>query len=110
MARTVTARAALGGLALGFTPGFNVANVGAGADRTAHAYGIGLGVVGLFTTALFVTHAAFQVPMGRMCDRFGARLVGGLGLLVVAGAAAAALLWQVAAVASGRRLVAGVGA
>jgi MFS family permease len=109
MARTVNARAALGGLALGFTPGFNVANVGAVADRTAHAYGIGLGVVGLFTTALFVTHAAFQVPMGRMCDRFGARLVGGLGLLVVAGASAAALLWQVAAFAIGMRLVAGIG-
>jgi MFS family permease len=109
MARTVTARAALGGLALAFTPGFNVANVGAVADRTSHAYGIGLGVVGLFTTALFVTHAAFQVPMGRLCDRYGARLVGGLGLLVVAGASAAALLWQVAAFAIGMRLVAGVG-
>ena len=109
MARTVTARAALGGLALAFTPGFNVANVGAVADRTAHAYGIGLGVVGLFTTALFVTHAAFQVPMGRLCDRFGARLVGGLGLLVVAAASAAALFWQVAAFAIGMRLVAGIG-
>jgi MFS family permease len=109
MARSVTARAALGGLALAFTPGFNVANVGAVADRTAHAYGIGLGVVGLFTTALFVTHAAFQVPMGRLCDRFGARLVGGLGLLVVAGASAAALLWQVAAFAIGMRFVAGIG-
>ena len=33
---------ALGGLALAFTPGFNVANIGAVADRTAHAYGVGL--------------------------------------------------------------------
>lgn len=69
-------RAALGGFALAFTPGFNVANVGAVADQVAHAYGIGLAVVGLFTTGLFVTHAALQVPMGRLCDRFGPRVVG----------------------------------
>jgi len=109
MARSVNARAALGGLALAFTPGFNVANVGAVADRTAHAYGVGLGVVGLFTTALFITHAAFQVPMGKLCDRFGPRLVGGSGLLVVAGASAAALLWKEAAFAIGMRFVAGIG-
>ena len=72
-------RAVLGGFALAFTPGFNVANVGAVADQVAHAYGIGLAVVGLFTTGLFVTHAALQVPMGRLCDRFGARVVGGTG-------------------------------
>jgi MFS family permease len=109
MARSVNARAALGGLALAFTPGFNVANVGAVADRTAHAYGVGLGVVGLFTTALFITHAAFQVPMGKLCDRLGPRLVGGSGLLVVAGASAAALLWKEAAFAIGMRFVAGIG-
>ena len=109
MARSVDARAALGGLALAFTPGFNVANVGAVADRTAHAYGVGLGVVGLFTTALFVTHAACQVPMGKLCDRLGPRLVGGCGLLVVAGSSAAALLWKEAAFAIGMRFVAGVG-
>ena len=53
---------------------------------TAHAYGVGLAVVGLFTTSLFVTHALLQVPAGRLCDRFGARLVGGTGLLIVAAA------------------------
>ena len=102
-------RAALGGLALAFTPGFNVANIGAVADRTAHAYGVGLAVVGLFTTALFVTHAAFQIPAGRLCDRFGARIVGGTGLAVVAVASASALLWREAAFAIAMRLVAGVG-
>jgi MFS family permease len=102
-------RAALGGFALAFTPGFNVANVGAVADRTAHAYGIGLAAVGLFTTALFVTHAAFQVPAGRLCDRFGPRIVGGAGLAIVALASASALLWREAAFAIGMRLVAGIG-
>jgi MFS family permease len=103
------ARAALGGLALAFTPGFNLANVGAVADRTAHAYDVGLAVVGLFTTALFLTHAAFQIPAGRLCDRYGARIVGGTGLAVVALASASALLWREAAFAIGMRLVAGVG-
>src|SRR5665213_3465645 len=102
-------RAVLGGLAPAFTPGFNVANVGAVADQVAHAYGIGLAVVGLFTTGLFVTHAALQVPMGRLCDRFGARVVGGTGLVIVACASAAALGWKEAWFAIGMRLVAGVG-
>lgn len=104
------ARAAAGGIALAVTPGFNVANIGAVADRIAHTYGIGLGVVGLFTTGLFVTHAAMQVPVGRLCDRFGARNVGGIGLLVVGGASAAAAFGpRDAAFAIGMRAVAGFG-
>jgi MFS family permease len=102
-------RAVLGGFALAFTPGFNVANVGAVADQVSHAYGVGLAVVGLFTTGLFVTHAALQVPMGRLCDRFGARVVGGTGLVIVASASAVALGWKEAWFAIGMRLVAGVG-
>ena len=104
------ARAAAGGFALAFTPGFNVANVGAVAERISSAYGVGLGVVGLFTTGLFVTHAGMQVPAGRLCDRFGARVVGGAGLLVVAGASAAAALGPRAAwFAIAMRVVAGLG-
>jgi MFS family permease len=102
-------RALVGGFALAFTPGFNVANVGAVADTASRQYGVGLGVIGLFTTALFVSHAAMQVPMGRLCDRAGARLVGIAGLLVVAVASAAALSWREAWFAIGMRLVAGFG-
>ena len=69
---------------MALTPGWNVANTGAVADELAHAYGVSLAVVGLLTTGLFVTHAAFQIPAGRLCDRFGARRVGALGLIVVA--------------------------
>jgi len=105
----VRLRSGLGGSALAFTAGFNVANVGAVADRVATAYGIGLGVVGLFTTGLFVTHAALQVPMGRLSDRFGARLVGAVGLAIVAAASAGALGWKEAWFAIGMRVVAGVG-
>jgi MFS family permease len=99
----------MGGFALAFTPGFNVANVGAVADEVSHAYGVGLGVVGLFTTGLFLTHAALQVPMGRLCDRLGSRLVGGSGLGIVALASLAALGWKEAWFAIGMRFVAGIG-
>src|SRR5437764_6158030 len=99
----------MGGFALAFTPGFNVANVGAVADQVAHAYGVGLAVVGLFTTGLFLTHAALQVPMGRLCDRIGPRAVGGAGLVVVALASAAALGWKEAWFAIAMRTLAGVG-
>lgn len=102
-------RSALGGGALAFTAGFNVSNVGAVADRVAASYGISLVVVGLFTTGLFVTHAALQVPMGRLSDRLGARVVGAAGLAIVAGASAAALGWKEAWFAIGMRFVAGVG-
>jgi MFS family permease len=105
----VRLRSALGGGALAFTAGFNVSNVGAVADRVAASYGIGLVVVGLFTTSLFVTHAALQVPMGRLSDRLGARLVGAVGLATVAAASAAALGWKEAWFAIGMRFVAGVG-
>jgi MFS family permease len=96
-------------MALAFTPGFNIANIGAVADRVSAAYGIGLGVVGLFTTGLFLTHAVMQVPAGRLCDRFGPRLIGACGLLVVVGASTAALGWREAWFAIGMRTVAGVG-
>ena len=96
-------------MALAFTAGFNLANMGAVASRIGDAYGIGLGVVGLFTTALFVTHASLQVPMGRLCDRLGPRIVGAAGLLVVAAASTAALGWRETWFAIGMRMLAGVG-
>ena len=102
-------RATLGGIALAFTPGFNVSNVGAVASHAARAYDVRLWIIGLFTTALFVTHAAMQVPAGRLSDRYGPRLVGGLGLVLVAAASALALSWRVAWFAILLRLIAGVG-
>src|SRR4051794_30328146 len=102
-------RAALGGFALALTPGWNVSNVGAVASHISAAYGVGLGVVGLFTTGLFVTHAALQVPAGRLCDRIGPRLVGGCGLGIVALSSATALTWREAWFAIALRLLAGFG-
>jgi MFS family permease len=102
-------RALIAGLAMAFTAGFNLSNVGAVADTASHAYGVGLGVIGLFTTALFVSHTAMQIPMGQLCDRFGARVVGACGLGVVAAASAAALGWREAWFAIAMRFLAGFG-
>jgi MFS family permease len=105
----VRARAVAAGIALALTPGWNVSNVGAVAQHVARSYGVGLAVVGLFTTALFVSHAALQVPAGRLSDRVGPRLVGGTGLAIVAVSSGCALAWRQAWFAIALRLVAGVG-
>ncbi len=102
-------RAAIGGFALAASAGWSLANVGAVADRTAAAYGVGLAVVGLFTTALVLTHAAMQIPAGRLCDRFGARVVGASGLVVILLASLAGLTVRQAWFALLARLVTGVG-
>jgi MFS family permease len=59
------------GLVVGCFLTWNVSNVGAAADPLAEAYGVSLAVVGLLTTALFVTHLASQLPAGLWSDRFG---------------------------------------
>lgn len=102
-------RAAAGGLALALTAGWNIANIGAVADRLSDAYGVSLAVVGLLTTALFVTHAAIQIPAGRLCDRYGARVVGLAGLAVAGAASALVLTWREIGFAIAMRTVAGIG-
>ncbi len=109
MSGTARLRAALGGFALAASSGWNLANVGAVADRTAAAYGIGLAVVGLFTTALVASHAAMQIPVGRLCDRLGARVVGAAGLAVIVLASLAGLGLREAWFAILMRLLAGFG-
>ena len=59
------------GLVVGCFLTWNVSNVGAAADPLAEAYGVSLAVVGLLTTALFVTHLASQLPAGIWSDRLG---------------------------------------
>lgn len=70
-------------LALGAGVTWNISNVGAVADPLADAYGVPLATVGVFTTALFVTHLLAQLPAGRAADRIGARRVGFLALVAV---------------------------
>lgn len=89
----------VGALALGIAVPWNIANVGAVAQLLADEYGVGLAVVGLFTTALFLTHFSSQVPAGRLIDRYGARRIGlaAIGIVAVANALAlvAPELWIV---------------
>src|SRR5919201_2540245 len=85
-------RATVGGVGVGFAVGWNIAALGAIATRLAHAYGVGLATIGLFTTAQFVVHLCMQVPAGRLADRFGARRVGLGATATLAGANALALI------------------
>jgi MFS family permease len=55
---------------------WNISNVNPVADALAPIYGVSLATIGLFTTALFVTHLAAQLPGGTASDRFGARRIG----------------------------------
>lgn len=105
----MTHRATAGGCALGFAVGWNVSNVGAIADTMADDYGVGLATVGLFTTALFVVHAALQIPAGRAVDRFGARRIGFASLTVISLANLLALVAPDPALAIGTRAIAGLG-
>ncbi len=76
--------AILAGLVVGCFLTWNVSNVGAAADPLADAYGVSLAVIGLLTTALFVTHLLSQLPAGIWSDRIGPHRVA----LVACGAAA----------------------
>ncbi|MGH3091939.1 MAG: MFS transporter [Gaiellaceae bacterium] len=69
---------------MGLAVGWNITNVGAVAEPLANAYGIGLGVIGLFTTSLFLVHALVQIPGGRLADRHGAFPVAVVALVVMA--------------------------
>jgi nitrate/nitrite transporter NarK len=79
----MSARALAGGSAVGFAAGWNIADVGAVADELSVAYGVGLAVIGLFTTVLFLTHMLMQLPSGRLSDRLGAARVCAAGLVVL---------------------------
>jgi MFS family permease len=102
-------RAAAGGVGLGLSAGWNLENVGAIADDTGHAYGVSLTMVGVFTTALFVMHAAMQLPAGRLTDRHGARRVGLAGAALVAACNAVALADASVPLTIAARTVMGIG-
>ena len=103
------ARAIAGGLVTGFAVGANVANIGAVATDMGVAYGVSLTVVGLFTTALFVTHTAVMIPGGQAIDRFGARPLAILALLVILTGNALAMLASEPALVIAMRALIGIG-
>jgi nitrate/nitrite transporter NarK len=105
----VSRRAVVAGSAVGFSAGWNIADVGAVADELADAYGVGLAVIGLLTTVLFLAHMLMQLPSGRLSDRFGAARVCAAGLAVLALCNAVAAIEAVPALALGARMAMGVG-
>jgi fucose permease len=101
--------ATAGGLALGLSVGWNIANTGALARSLAHVYGVPLAAVGLLTTALFATHFGTQVPGGRLVDRSGSRRTGLIALVLLVAGNALALPVASFALAFVARLVVGAG-
>jgi len=105
----MTRRAVIGGCALGFATGWNIANTGAIASRLADTYGVRLAVIGLFTTMLFVTHLAMQIPAGRASDRFGPRRVGVVAITLLLAFNLLALIAPDPTLALVARLLIGIG-
>jgi MFS family permease len=97
------------GSAVGFSAGWNIADVGSVANELADAYGVGLAVMGLFTTVLFLTHMVMQLPAGRLSDRFGATSVCAAGLVVLVLCNSMAAIAAVPALGLTARLAMGVG-
>jgi MFS family permease len=102
-------RALVGGCALGLATGWNISNTGAIAVQLSHAYGVGLATVGVFTTALFTTHLAVQIPGGRASDTYGGRRAGLAALVVIAAFASVSMIAPVAWLAIVTRALTGIG-
>ena len=89
--------------------GYNIANVGPAAQVVSDSYGVRLGLVGLLTTALFVTHLVMQIPGGTLVDRRGARTWAGVALAIIAVGNVVALIAASFALGIVARLISGVG-
>jgi MFS family permease len=106
---TTARRGAVAAGVLSVATGWNLTNVGAIASTMADAYETSLVMVGLFTTAVFVTHAATQVPAGRASDRFGAVRMSALAVAVICAGGLIALIAPHPALAISGRTVTGIG-
>jgi MFS transporter, NNP family, nitrate/nitrite transporter len=70
---------------------------------------VSLTVVGLFTTSLFVTHTAVQVPGGQAIDRFGARRLAFISLLTIIVGSGVAMIASDSALVVVARAITGAG-
>ena len=97
------------GLTIGLAVGYYIANVGPAAQVVSDSYGVRLGLVGLLTSALFVTHLVMQIPGGTLVDRRGARTWAGVALAIIAAGNVVGLIAPSLALGIVARLIAGVG-
>jgi len=99
-------RALIAGCAVGLGVSWNIANTGAVAETLSRHYAVGLGVIGLLTSIVFLAEIAIMIPGGRAIDRWGARGAGLLALAAcVAGNVLAATLSGVAAALMARFVI-----
>jgi MFS family permease len=105
----VSRRAIAGACIASAAIGWSFANVGAVAGPIGDAYGVGFGIVGLMTTALVLVHSVFNIPAGRVSDRFGARRAVLVGLLVVGATNALALITPSIGLVMTARALMGIG-
>lgn len=107
----------VGGSTAGFALSWNLTNTGAIAPVLARHYHVGLVTVGLLTSLAFLAEFAIMIPGGRAIDRWGARrvaivalmlcLVGNALLLVLPGIYAALFLRWLLGFGVGAGFVAG---
>jgi predicted MFS family arabinose efflux permease len=97
------------GCLVGGAAGWSLTAAGAGATGLEDAYGVGLVVVGLFTTAMAIPYALLQLPAGALVDRWGAQRAGLLGLALMIVAYLAALTVPHVGLAMAARAVVGAG-
>ena len=84
---------------------FRTVNAVIAPDLT-HALGLSAADLGLLTSAYFFSFALFQLPLGVLLDRFGARRVEAVLLLIAAaGSLVVALSGSLAALTAGRALI-----
>jgi MFS family permease len=100
--------AAAGSLAVAAT-GWNFSNLGPAADVLCHAYGTGLGTIGVLVSALVLVHTAMNIPSGRLADTFGAPRVAIGGCLIMAVCNGVASITPDLRLAFAMRLLGGVG-
>ena len=115
--RDASTRALIAGCLVGFGVSWNITNTGAVAETLSSHYDVGLGTVGLLTSAAFFAEIVVMLPGGRAIDRWGARgislvalalcVIGNLLAIVAPGILAALVLRWVVGLGVGLGFVAG---
>ncbi len=69
---------------LGFILAVNYTNHGPLVPTLVKDLNITYAMAGLFTTAIFLAHGALQIPGGALSDKFGAKNICSIGILIIA--------------------------